>query len=61
MDEPAKKRYRVTLSKVLDDLWGADECMRDCGEAGLIELLHEDLAALLDDMEWTIEEVKDDR
>ena len=46
---------RVTYSVDLPEWWGADECYEDGGEKAVIELVHEDISAFLEDGAWTVE------
>lgn len=47
---------QVTFTKVLDDLWGADEAYEDGGPQAVIELLGEDLVSFITDNSgtWTV-------
>jgi hypothetical protein len=49
---------RVTLTKILEAWWGADETWEDGGPELVKKLLHEDLEAVVEDMQWTIEKVE---
>ncbi len=53
-------KVKVTLSAVLDDeLWDAVQMYRDGGADGVIELVKEDIAYLVDEGEWRVEVVDD--
>lgn len=51
---------RVTLTGILDDFWGADECFADGGQGAIRELLEEDLAAMMENLTLTVEKVETD-
>lgn len=38
----------VIITKTLEDWWGADDCLRDGGVKGVIELIMEDISAFVD-------------
>jgi hypothetical protein len=46
---------KIIITKTLEDWWGADEALADGGETALLELLHEDILALIENASWTIE------
>ena len=45
---------RVKIEKVLEDFWGAEECLKQDGLDALKEMLHEDLNALVEDADIKI-------
>lgn len=54
-------KIRVAIEKTLEDWWGIDDLLQDMSEASkeeqdqaIIELLREDLIAVIDDASWTI-------
>lgn len=61
------KRYRVTITKVLEDFWGMDDLIQDLNFDGYpddvvaceaLALLLEDIQALLEGAEFNIEAIK---
>ncbi len=57
-----KKRYIVTITKELEELWGLDDLAEDYTDseieafkAAAIDLLHEDVQAVVEGATWTIE------
>lgn len=59
------KRYVVTITKELEDWWGLDDLEEDYPTdkeefaRRVIELLLEDVQAVVEDAEWKVEEVSD--
>lgn len=49
---------RVTYTVDLPEWWGAEECLADGGKVAVIELVHEDVAAFLEDGSWTVEKIE---
>lgn len=50
---------RITLTGILDDFWGADECYEAGGQSAVRELVEEDLSALMENLSFKIEKVED--
>lgn len=48
---------RVTLTGILADFWGADECFEDGGQGAIRELLQEDLSAMMEELTLKVEKV----
>lgn len=51
---------RVTYVVDLPEWWGADECYDDCGKDAIIELMHEDILAFLEDGSWSVQKIESD-
>jgi hypothetical protein len=52
---------RVTLTGVLDEFWGADQCFADGGQGAVRELIEEDLPALMENLTLKVEQVSDEQ
>ena len=50
---------RVTLTGILDEFWGADECFEAGGQGAVRDLVEEDLSALMENLTMTVEKVED--
>lgn len=48
---------KITMTKTLEPFWGAEECYADSGSDGLVDLIYEDISALLDGMTISFEQV----
>ena len=60
-------KVTVTIAAQLDERWGVEDLFeavksKRCREDAILELVREDVAALLDDAKWSIsvDEVNDD-
>jgi len=49
-EEQNEMAVKITISVILGDIWGADECLTAGSKLGLIELLEEDLSLFWEDV-----------
>jgi hypothetical protein len=45
---------KVTIIKTLEDWWGAEEALADGGTEAVLELMREDIYAVVEGAAWTI-------
>ena len=55
-----RKRVLVTVYKVLEDWWGANECLEAGGHTAVCDMLLEEPLAFLDGAVWAVQQVSEE-